>query len=62
MYVIADFQSEPHHKNQNFFERWWQVIKRLAIKILDWSNAEPNEWFLVLEYVIYIWNRMAEVR
>ena len=27
MYAIEDFQSEPHHKNQNFFERWWQVIK-----------------------------------
>ena len=29
MYAIDDFQSEPHQKNQNFFERWWQVIKRL---------------------------------
>ena len=48
MYAIEDFQSEPHHKNQNFFERWWQVIKRLTITILDWSGANANEWFLVL--------------
>ena len=59
MYAIEDFQSEPHHKNQNFFERWWQVIKRLTITILDWSGANANEWFLVLEYVIYIRNRTA---
>ena len=30
MYAIEDFQSEPHQKNQNFFERWWQVIKRFS--------------------------------
>ena len=38
MYAIDDFQSEPHHKNQNFFERWWQVIKRLTITISHHSN------------------------
>ena len=58
-FAIDDFQSEPHQKNQNFFERWWQVIKRLTITILDWSGAQPNEWFLVLEYVVYIRNLMA---
>ena len=59
MYVIDDFQSEPHQHNQNFFERWWQVIKRLCITILGWSGANSNEWFLVLEYVAYICNRTA---
>ena len=47
MYVIDDFQSKPHQKNQKFFKGWWQVIKRLTITIL------------VLEYVVYIRNRTA---
>ena len=51
-YVIEDFQSEPHQKNRNFFERWWQTIKRLTVTILDWSGAQPEEWFLILEYVV----------
>ena len=33
MYAIEDFQSEPHHKNQNFFERWWQQHQRLRSSV-----------------------------
>ena len=57
--VIADWQSEPHQPQQHFFERWYQTIKRLVKAILDWSGANPQEWFLVLSYVIYIRNRTA---
>ena len=35
------------------------MIKRLCVTILSWSRANPDEWFLVLEYVIYIRNRTA---
>ena len=35
------------------------MIKRLVKAILGWSGAKPNEWFLVLTYVIYIRNRTA---
>ena len=57
--VIDDWQSEAYNPNQQFFERWWGVIKRLVKAILGWSGAKPNEWFLVLTYVIYIRNRTA---
>ena len=57
--VIDNWQNEACNPNQQFFERWWGVIKGLAKAVLDWSGAHANEWFLILLYVIYIQNRTA---
>ena len=32
--VIDDWQSEAYNPNQQFFERWWGVIKRLVKAML----------------------------
>ena len=57
--VIDDWQNEAYNPNQQFFERWWGVIKGLVKAILDWSGAHASEWFLILLCVIYIRNRTA---
>jgi hypothetical protein len=34
-------------------------IKGFVNRIMNNSGAKPNEWLLVLQYVAFIWNRMA---
>ena len=46
--AIDDWQSEPHRQNQNPAERRYQVIKRLANKLLDRTGATPELWLLAL--------------
>ena len=58
-FVIDDWQNEPCNPNQQFFERWWGVIKGLVKAVLGWSGANADEWFLVLTHVICIRNRTA---
>ena len=56
---IKDWQSEPHNKNQNFAERGWKDTKEKANLVFDWSNANNDEWLLILEYVCFILNHVA---
>ena len=58
-YCIDDWQSEPHHQNQNFSERKYQQIKRMVNIIMDRVGAPANTWLLCLEYVCYVLNRIS---
>ena len=41
--VIDDWQSEAYNPNQQFFERWWGVIKRLVNVLYPLvRRAPPN--------------------
>jgi hypothetical protein len=57
--VIADWQSEPHYQHQNHAERRWQDVKRAIHHTMDTSNAPADMWYLCLEYVTYILNRLS---
>ena len=58
-YHIDDWQSEPYYQHQNFAELVIGQVKDLTNRIMNNSGADPNEWLLVLQYVAFIWNRMA---
>jgi hypothetical protein len=58
-YHIDDWQSETFYQHQNFAEGMIGQIKNLVNRIMNNSGAKPNEWLLVLKYVVLIWNRMA---
>ena len=57
--MIDDWQSKPHRQNQNPAERQYQVIKRLANRILDRTGALPSLWFLALKYACFVYNHTA---
>ena len=57
--IIGDWQSEPHQQHQNFAERRYQDVKRMANRLLDWSGTPPSLWLLALMYVCYITNLSA---
>ena len=57
--VIKDWQSEPRYQHQNYAERQWQIVKRQTHVILDRSGAPGNLWFLCMEYVAFILNRLS---
>ena len=56
---IKDWQSEPHHQNQNISERFIQELKKYANWIRNTSGAPPQAIFLILKYVCFIFNRTA---
>ena len=58
-FVINDWQSEPHFQHQNFAERHYQVMKRMSKVITDSTNANPNEWLLILEWIKCVRNVTA---
>ena len=58
-YCIQDWQSEAHMQHQNFAERRWQDVKRLANTVMDRQGVPRSAWLLVLKYVCFIMNRMA---
>ena len=57
--VIDDWQSEPHRQNQNYAERRYQSVKRLANKLLDRTGAPPSLWLLALRYACFVYNYTA---
>ena len=61
-FVIDDWQSEPHNKNQNFAERGWRDTKAKTNLVLNMSGAPPEIWLLALEYICFIQNHMATDR
>jgi hypothetical protein len=56
---IMDWQSEPHQQQQNFAERRYQDVKRMANCLMDWSGAPPSLWLLALMYVCFVTNLTA---
>ena len=50
--LIDGWQSEPHQQNQNFAERRYQDVKRLAYKILDRTGAP-------MRYACFVYNHTA---
>jgi len=58
-YLIKDWQSEPHHQNQNYSERAYQDVKRYTNWVLNTSGAPPEAWMLAVKYVVFTWNRTA---
>ena len=57
---IDDWQSEPYFHHQLFAERIIQELKKFANWVLNWSDAPPQAWLLVFEYVAFIMNRTAK--
>ena len=58
-YGIASWQSEPHQQHQNPAERRYQTVKRFTNTILNRTSAPEFTWLLCVQYVCYVWNRMA---
>ncbi|KAG7340138.1 hypothetical protein IV203_006542 [Nitzschia inconspicua] len=56
---VGNWQSEPHHQHQNPAERRWQDIKRISKDIMDRTACFPSCWLLVLCYVMFVMNHLA---
>ena len=55
-YSINDWQSEPHHQNQNPAEWRYRTIKAWTNTIMSRTGAPAYCWLLALQYVCYILN------
>ena len=58
-YGIQDWQSEPHHQNQNPFERRYAHIKAYTNNIMNRTGAPAYTWLLCLCYVCLLLNCLA---
>ena len=58
-YNISDWQSEPHHQNQNPAEWRYRTIKAWTNTIMNRTGAPAYCWFLTLQYVCYILNHIS---
>ena len=56
---IKDWQSEPHHQNQNIAERYIQELKKYANWVMNTSGAPPEAIFFIIKYAMFIHNRTA---
>ncbi len=61
-FMIRDWQSEPHNKNQNFAERGWRDTQRMTNTLLNYSGGPPFTWLLALQYVCFVINHTASER
>ena len=59
MYIIGDYQSEPHHQHQNSAEQHIGKLKNYLNTLLDRVGAPASLWLLALCYIAYILNHMA---
>jgi hypothetical protein len=55
---LCILESEPHQKQQNPAEPWYQTIKRAANRVLDRSGARDHTWLLCLQFVCYLLNHV----
>ena len=53
-YNISDWQSEPHHQNQNPAEWRYRTIKAWTNTIMNRTGTPAYGWLLTLQYVYYI--------
>ena len=58
-YNISDWQSEPHHQNQNPAECRYRTIKAWTNTIMNRTGAPSYCWLLTLQYVCYILNHIS---
>ena len=58
-FVIADWQSEPHHQHQNPAEHCYQTVKSYTNTVLDRTGAPAYTWLLCLTYVCFLLNHLA---
>ena len=61
-YNIKDLQTEPHHPNQNPAERRIQEVKKTSNNIMHRTGAPGHLWYLCIQYVAYLLNRIAHRR
>ena len=53
---ISNWNSEPHHQQQNPAKRRYQIIKRMTNTLLDRSGSPASTWLLAITYVCFILN------
>ena len=58
-YNIIDWQSEPHHQNQNTAEWRYRTIKAWTNTVMNRTDAPASCWLLTLQYVCYILNHIS---
>ena len=58
-YGIKVNSTEPHHPNQNPAECRIQDIKSASNIMMDRTNTPTELWYLSLQYVAYLFNRLA---
>ena len=58
-YNISDWQSEPHHQNQNPAEWRYRTIKAWTNTIMNRTGAPAYCWLFTLQYVCYILNHIS---
>ena len=58
-YNISDWQSEPHHQNQNPAEWRKTPIKVWTDTIMNRTGAPAGCWLLTLQYVCYRFNDIS---
>jgi hypothetical protein len=56
---IRDWQSEPHNQHQNPAEQHWQDVKHISNDIMDHTGYYASCWMLVLCYVMFVMNHLA---
>ena len=56
---MSDWQSEPHHQNQNPAEWRYRTIKAWTNTIMNRTGAPAYCWLLTLQYVCYILNHIS---
>ena len=59
MYIIGDYQSEPHHQHQNPAEQHIGKLKGYLNNLLDRVGAPAALWLLALCYIAYVLNHMS---
>ena len=59
MYMIKDWQSEPHYQNQNPAERRIQDIKRMVDGIMARTGTPKRFWLLCVLFVIMLMNHIV---
>jgi hypothetical protein len=57
---IDHWHSEAYFHHQIFVERMIAELKKFSNWVLNWSDAPPEAWFVVFEYVTFIMNRTAK--
>ena len=57
--MIDSWTSETHQQQQNFAERRWRDVKRIANWLMGYKGVPPDCWLLCLEYVADVMNLTA---
>jgi hypothetical protein len=59
MYCTENWTSEPHHQNQNPFERMFGRMKAFTNNIMNRTGCPAYCWLLCLTYVCYLFNHLS---